>query len=1166
MLELTIGELLRRHRLDASLTQKQLADLLPYDHTTISRIERNERLPTEDYLSHFAETLHLTDAQLQEMMAAFHGSDGEQISYPAIPTRREDWGEAPDVSAFYGRYEDLVTLTQWLADNNCRLIVLLGMGGIGKTALATKLARQTADKFEYVIWRSLRNAPPLRELLTECIQFLSDRQEIDLPERTDKVITRLIDYLAAQRCLVVLDNAESILQEGHAGHYRPEYEDYGRLIQRLGESRHISCVIITSREKPREVGLLEGEDASVRSHPLTGLQIEEGRQILAGKRLTGSNEAWDALVQHYSGNPLALNIVAEMIREVYDGNIDDFLTDEAIIFGRIGDVLGEQFARLSVLEQSLMYWLAIEREPVSREILLDNLIEPVTKRELILALRSLRRRSLVEQSGAEFTLQNVVMEYVTERLIEQIYEEITSDTIVALGHFTLTKALTKAYIRTSQQRLILRPIVDKLQKLFSRIEVIEKIQKLLGIMQDRQSRILDYCAGNLISLLNSLSVDLKGYNLSRLTIRQASLQEVDLQDVNFSFANFDKCTFLEPLSSIYALAFHPSGSVLAAGTTSGEIRLWQIRNNKPLMTLKGHNDWVRSVTFSPDGSILASSSDDQTIRLWDTVSGHCINLLREHESWVRWVTFNPTGDLLASCSDDCSIRLWDVKSGKCIKRLTGSLTSVRSVAFTPDGKSLVSGSEDRMIRVWDIEKAKCIKEVVGHEGWIRSVALHPKGSQLASSGEDKIIRLWDLATFTCIQSFSGHTNLVRSITYSQDGSLLVSVSEDRTARVWDVESGQCLHIFQTENTWTKSMALSPRMDILATGGDDHAIRLWDIYDGHCLQVIKGHANAVSVVSFSPNGQLLVSGNGDNTIRFWDVESSDCINTIRAHDSWIWDVAFSPCGNILASCSEDQTVKLWNVKSGNLIRIIDEHPNGVGTVTFHPNGKVLASAGGDQTIRLWDIENGNCIQILRGHSNGVSFVTFNTEGNILISSSEDKTIRIWDIENFTCLKVLTGHQGWVWDVSLSKNSLLASSSEDKTVRLWDINKAECIQILKGHTDCAWTVAFNPEGTLLASGGRDGIVMIWNPINGQCIRVLDGHLRRVRRVVFSPNGQTLVSSSDDETIRFWNVNTGKCINILRNDRPYERMNITGVTGLTEAQKASLKALGAIDENHP
>jgi len=68
------------------------------------------------------------------------------------------------------------------------------MGGIGKTALAVKLAEQVQDKFEYVIWRSLRNAPPVKDLLTELILFLH-QQEVNLPETVDSLISRLMEYL-----------------------------------------------------------------------------------------------------------------------------------------------------------------------------------------------------------------------------------------------------------------------------------------------------------------------------------------------------------------------------------------------------------------------------------------------------------------------------------------------------------------------------------------------------------------------------------------------------------------------------------------------------------------------------------------------------------------------------------------------------------------------------------------------------------------------------------------------------------------------------------------------------------------------------------------------------------------------------------------------------------
>lgn len=80
-------------------------------------------------------------------------------------------------------------------------------------------------------------------------------------------------------------------------------------------------------------------------------------------------------------------------------------------------------------------------------------------------------------------------------------------------------------------------------------------------------------------------------------------------------------------------------------------------------------------------------------------------------------------------------------------------------------------------------------------------------------------------------------------------------------------------------------------------------------------------------------------------------------------------------------------------------------------------------------------------------------------------------------------------------------------------------------------------------------------------GECLKVLKGHRNRVWSVKFSPDGEMLASASHDETIKLWNVRTGACDKTLQTPRPYEGMNLAGVRGLTEAQKASLRMLGAV-----
>ena len=205
-----------------------------------------------------------------------------------ITTRCVDWGDALDVSFFYGRNLELTTLKQWILGETsqenqsqpCRMISLEGISGIGKTALAVKIAQKVKDQFDFLIWRSLRNAPPLEDILTKWIHLLSHQQETIIPNSLDDKIICLLQYLRTSRCLLILDNFETILRFGDLrGRYRDGYEGYGQLLRCIGETSHQSCLIVTSREKPIGLAAKETQNLSVRSLQLASLQASNNQLL-----------------------------------------------------------------------------------------------------------------------------------------------------------------------------------------------------------------------------------------------------------------------------------------------------------------------------------------------------------------------------------------------------------------------------------------------------------------------------------------------------------------------------------------------------------------------------------------------------------------------------------------------------------------------------------------------------------------------------------------------------------------------------------------------------------------------------------------------------------------------------------------------------------------------
>ncbi|MEO0397329.1 MAG: TIR domain-containing protein [Cyanobacteria bacterium P01_A01_bin.137] len=270
-------------------------------------------------------------------------------------------------------------------------------------------------------------------------------------------------------------------------------------------------------------------------------------------------------------------------------------------------------------------------------------------------------------------------------------------------------------------------------------------------------------------------------------------------------------------SNVYTLDYnHPSGDLLAAGGSEGQIKLWQpdLSTKQPTQVisdahsipedLDSGKQGVLDLSFSPDGQWMASGGADRTLKLWQVNDDSLIQ---------RYITLPQSND-------------------------------VTGVAFSQDSQFLAvsikadSDTNSRGISLWEIpgtnlehlQPSLKFKTTEGHSGTVSTVAINPKDSNvLASGGVDGKVNLWN-ASGKLIKTLDVHSDPVTQVSFSEDGLFLASSSNDGTIILW-TSQGDLISVLERHERAVSSVEFGPGSgEVLVSSSFDTDVLLWTLWD------------------------------------------------------------------------------------------------------------------------------------------------------------------------------------------------------------------------------------------------------------------------------------------------------------------------------------------------
>ncbi len=631
-------------------------------------------------------------------------------------------------------------------------------------------------------------------------------------------------------------------------------------------------------------------------------------------------------------------------------------------------------------------------------------------------------------------------------------------------------------------------------------------------------------------------------------------------------------------NGITCMDMSKDGRYALTGSYDKTIRLWDIRSEKLVRTLFGHEKYIQRILFLPDNKRAISGGGDTDLFLWDLSSGKIIRKFTGHTDSIEGLYILNNGKHVLSIASDKTVRLWDISSGKQISMLNREAPGAR-VGFEDADKSQIFPDHyyERLIKV---EKDNTIKEI---KGAFNDALLSPDGKYLVSLKPDyeKEILIWDAKTFEQLDRITkpGYTRL-KCLDFSDDGRMLIAGTNSASEMnnppeivLYDFKGRKFLKRFNPGGTVRNIKFLPGNKRVLATIGS--SIGVWDIRTGERLTKLERRSGSITGIELSPDGNYcLAVNNNDEQIKIWNLNTAKLVKTIKgAPESVIFNAKFSPDGKTITYLSgipEDRHYKrsviTIDTKEGKEISSFPCVSQYITNIDISNDGKLVAGNAiiSSGIINIWNRETGEEIKTLMlKPMKYINSVRISPDGKYLLAGSgkwelgfsgggvdEPGMMILWDIETGKPAVTYFSDGIPVQTVAFSpdgKRVLAGTGYDDRNIPgdLWvfDTMSGKKLLSFEGHTNSINTAAFSPDGKYIVSGSNDHTIKLWDAASGKEIRTYDSHTSDIYSLAFTNNGKYILSGSRDGTMKYWNLYSGRHMSFVCNNKEWVIYNDSG-----------------------